>query len=135
MYIYIMKIFQMSLYFLVISFAACGKSKSKVYELAEASTKAINAYAQAIEENSTDCNKMGNALQKPAQNLAKITIEVKKIGIEKIRTELKNNKKVKLTEEETSARNRIRASAMIMAKCADHPKVKMANKTLLDTAN
>ena len=118
--------------FILLPMAVCGKSKEDMaVELGKASTKALNAYAQAIEENSTDCDKMGNALQKPVQDFVAINIKLKKIGIEL----KKNNEKVKLTKEVISARDRLTAASRIMIKCADHPKVMKANKALLDGAN
>ena len=108
-----MKTFKTSLYFAIILFLACGKSKvdSKFAEAA----KALNAYAQAIEENSTDCNKMANALEKPIQNLKKI--------LAKISIELKD-KKVEPTEEVNSARDRVtKASTKVFIQCASHPRI------------
>ena len=109
------------MYFVVISFLACGK-KSKVVssELAELS-KASNAYVRAIEENSTDCNKMAKALKKPVENLSKI--------LAKISTELKD-KKVEPTEEVTSARDRVNSVSQALIKCVSHPGVRRVFQTL-----
>ena len=99
---------------MVISFLACGKSKGTASEIAEA-TEALDAYVQAIEENSTDCNKMAKALEKPMQNLAKV--------IAKTSVELKD-KKAKLTKEDISARDRIAAaSTKALIQCARHPRI------------
>ena len=112
-----MKIFPISLYFVVISFLACGKSKVVASEFAEA-IEASNAYAQAIEENYTDCDKMANALKKPLQNWVKIGIELKKTGIE-----LKH-KKTKFTKEAISASNRVTAASKLLIQCASHPRIR-----------
>ena len=96
---------KISLYFVVILFPACGKSKVVSSESAEIA-KALNAYARAIEENSTDCNKMANALQKPAQNLYKI---IAKISIESKEKKVKSTKKP--TKEVASARDRVNVAS------------------------
>ena len=114
-----MRISKTSLYFAIISFLlACGKSKVVDSELAEAA-KALNAFAQVIEENSTDnCNKMANALEKPVQNLKKVLAKMTKISIE-----LKD-KKVKPTKEAISARDRVhKASTKLLTKCAGNPRM------------
>ena len=120
-----MKVFKIGLYFAIISFLACGKSKGVVSKLAEV-TKALNAYASAIEENSTDCNKMARAIQKPAQNLAKISIELREL----------KDKKIKLTKENISAKDRVKAALkVLLIKCANHPRIDVANKALFDALN
>lgn len=118
-----MKLFQISLYFVVISFLACGKSKGMASEFTEI-TKALNAYAQAIEENSTDCNKMANALKKPAQDFAKINIKLKKINIES------KHKKINFTKEFISAKDRVNAASKLLIQCAGHPSISRLFETL-----
>ena len=109
-----MKVFKVSLYFVVILFLNCGRSKVVDSEFSEAA-KAYNAYARAIEENSTDCNKMADALQKPVENLVKITA--------KIISKSKDKKLLESSKELTSAQDRVDATSKLLIQCARHPRI------------